>query len=250
MKIDPSLCSRLVGVVDLRHGVAVRGVGGDREQYRPVQRFRFPNGRTVQIDGCPMRLIECYREVGVGAIYLAELDGIERADACRSLIEECLDRTRAVQRVLIDLGVGHHAGRTDWTWLKTMATHHEGLQWIIASECAGNWQSLQEGVRHLGLQRVAAGCDYKESRWLSLNVCEEDWYRACEELGITTVVGLDLAAVGQSTCQRTLELCRRIRRRLPTVRYFTGGGVRSEEDANALLDSGADGLLVASWFVV
>jgi phosphoribosylformimino-5-aminoimidazole carboxamide ribotide isomerase len=66
------------------------------------------------------------------------------------------------------------------------------------------------------------------------------------DLGVQHVILLDLTAVGTAAWPVTLDACRAIARDLPHLRLWTGGGVRSIADVNALADGGAHGVLMAS----
>ena len=249
MSAGVSQVSRLVGVVDLSNGLAVRGVAGQRTQYRPVRSFRFSDGRRVRIDGCHRRLIECYLQAGLRSIYVADLNGIQTGCVQVDPIERILDATDGASSVLLDLGIEHSAYATNWRWITKLAECHANGVFIVASESAQKTRSLGECVNRLGLERIAASCDYLSTRWISQRIPEPDWYEACVELGIRTAIGLDLATVGGVSIDRTIQLCRNIRQQLPETRYLTGGGIRNSDDAQHVLDAGADGLLVASRFV-
>jgi phosphoribosylformimino-5-aminoimidazole carboxamide ribotide isomerase len=56
---------------------------------------------------------------------------------------------------------------------------------------------------------------------------------------------LDLARVGSGTGV-DLELMAEVRRTVPEVTLFAGGGVRSEDDLDRLARVGCDGALVAT----
>ena len=61
---------RLVGVIDLMGGVAVRAVGGRRDEYRPVV------GRLCDSPD-PLEIANAYREsYGIDTLYVADLDAI------------------------------------------------------------------------------------------------------------------------------------------------------------------------------
>ncbi|MEC9095011.1 MAG: HisA/HisF-related TIM barrel protein, partial [Planctomycetota bacterium] len=65
------------------------------------------------------------------------------------------------------------------------------------------------------------------------------------QLGIKTMIVLDLAAVGMGKGIPTLNLCRQIKQQYPTLELITGGGVNSKTDLTKL-ESYCDGVLIAS----
>jgi len=66
------------------------------------------------------------------------------------------------------------------------------------------------------------------------------------EVGYRDFIVLDVSGVGTDNGVSTIELCRDIRRLLPTGRIITGGGVRCIADLELLRGEGIDGALVAS----
>ena len=69
--------------------------------------------------------------------------------------------------------------------------------------------------------------------------------RGAADAGVGTMIVLDLARVG-SAAGVDLEAMAAVRRAVPDVALFAGGGVRSEEDLALLARAGCDGALVAT----
>ncbi len=66
---------RIIPVIDLRDGKAVRGRSGDRERYRPVE-SRLPGGAAVDLSD-PALLLSAYRALlRPDMVYVADLDRI------------------------------------------------------------------------------------------------------------------------------------------------------------------------------
>ncbi|MCS7467981.1 HisA/HisF-related TIM barrel protein [Stieleria sp. ICT_E10.1] len=252
--MDNALVSRFVGVVDLQAGLAVHGVGGQRDLYRPVSTFQAADMSSLRIDGDVCRLIDGYHGVGIGSLYVADLDGIRCGRWQQSLIEAIVDRAEAADdsdrrgAVFLDLGLRAAVTSQRWNWVESLVRNHPRVVVILATECADDVSLLDDTLSRVPRDQVAVSFDYQGGRWLSASTSETAWLEACRRAAIATVVGLDLASVGGTSIERTLELCKRIRRQLPQPRYVTGGGVRSADDAQCLLDAGADQLLVASLF--
>lgn len=243
------LASRFIGVIDLKDGAAVHAVGGRRDEYAPLHSFHIDNQVDIRIDGDSGRLIDSYQLAGIRSFYVADLDGIRFGRWQRVKIESLADTCREQERLYLDLGVRGALTPGDLKWIRDLASEYRNTVFIVATECAGNVTRLDELSSCVPQDRIAVSFDYKDSAWLSQQTSEQDWFRACLESNVTTVIGLDLAAVGGSSVERTIRLCQHIRGQLPDVRYLTGGGVRSDRDAQRLLEVGADALLVASRFV-
>ncbi|QDV82538.1 Histidine biosynthesis protein [Stieleria magnilauensis] len=254
VELDSALVSRFVGVVDLQDGLAVHGVGGQRDQYLPVSIFRTAGPSSLRVDGDACRLIDGYQSVGIGSLYIADLDGIRHDRWQQSLIEAIVHREPAANdsdrrgTLFLDLGLRATVAPERWDWMESLVRSNANVVVILATECAGDVSLLGDVLSRVPHDQVAVSFDYQDGRWLSASTSEDAWFEACRRAAIATVIGLDLASVGGTSIERTLELCKRIRRQLPQPRYVTGGGIRSAGDAQCLLDAGADQLLVASLF--
>src|SRR5439155_18122734 len=62
--------------------------------------------------------------------------------------------------------------------------------------------------------------------------------RTAINTGVTRMIVLDLASVGEQRGLSTLDLCDEIRQAAPSCRLITGGGVRGPDDLQALRSRG------------
>ena len=240
------LRSAFVGVIDLQDGRAVHGIGGQRDRYRPT-RFFYRRGQSrVPIDGDSCRLAACYRQVGVTSLYVADLDGIRTGRWQTASIDSVV--RHAVGPVFLDLGQLVPMSPRRRRWIESLLSDHLNVTLVVATECAPSVAVLDELTDHISHQRIAVSFDYRDARWMSQSTSPSEWIDACRRKEIATTIGLDLSAVGGVCVEQTEALCRRLRSQLPTARYITGGGIRSDADALRLLHAGADALLVASLF--
>lgn len=247
---------RLIPVLDLKEGVVVRGVGGRREAYRPVE-------SVVAQTAEPVEVATSLRErFGLSEFYIADLDAIAggagHADVVRELAQQDFEllvdaglRDVAAGRALIELGA---------------------TRVIAALETSPGPEHLQSLVAALGVERVTFSVDLKGGALLTAG---EGWAsvgRAVPtsaaggadmtgaahpartlgvvtrvvECGVRSLILLDLAGVGEGRGVPTLELCRAVRGLAPDVEIITGGGVRNATDLEGLEQAGVDGVLVAS----
>ena len=246
--LDRELVTRMVGVIDLQGGCAVHGIAGNRNEYRVTDYFHDTNGARILIDGDYRRLVDCYRDVGIDSLYVADLDGIRLGRWQRQHVEWIVRSMETQGRLLLDLGFNEQPSRADWDWIHGLVKGRSNLTLVVATECAADATLLGDLIRHVPREQAAVSFDYKDSRWMSTAATEDDWIAACRRHKIATVIGLDLAAVGGTSIEPTLALCHRLRASLPQTRYITGGGIRTDFDARQLFQAGADELLVASWF--
>ncbi len=239
---------RWIGVIDLKAGQAVRAVGGRREQYQPRRTFVFPDGRRVPVDGDPRRLLDGYLGVGVGGIYVADLDGITRGRVQWECLDALAERVGPQTTWFLDPGLTAACWPQRKPAIEALMRRSGGLHLVVATECCENPAWLSRLADQLPRERIVVSLDYRDRRWMSATTTESQWFEACRRDEIRTVIGLDLAAVGSGATGRTEALCRRIRRQLVGVNLISGGGVGDSEDVSKLIAAGADRVLVASLF--
>jgi phosphoribosylformimino-5-aminoimidazole carboxamide ribotide isomerase len=226
---------RVIPVLDLQGGVVVRGVGGRREDYRPIVSRLTTSSR-------PLDVARAFREhFGLTEIYLADLDAIAgqppalhlyaalHADGFRLWIDAGI-RITADGDVLAAAGVACIVAG-----LETLAGPA-----VLMELCKGS-----EGPE------IAFSLDLKNGR--PLGDCK-GWQTtdplalagqavAC---GVRRLIVLDLAKVGGGSGTGTEELCRKLAASFPEVELLAGGGVNSAADLERLRQCGVTGVLVAS----
>lgn len=231
---------RLIGVIDLMGGVAVRAVGGRRDEYRPV------SSRLCDSPD-PLRIAAAYRErYGIEDLYVADLDAI----LGRPLNADVLAGLAAVGfNLAVDAGL---RSADDAAALVSL-----GVESVVAGlETLTGPAVLIKLVERFGPDRVVFSLDLAAGvplgdpeRWGEDRWDADSPFRIATraiEAGITRLIVLDLRAVGTAAGPATDGLSRRIKRSLPQARLWTGGGVRGGADVETLLKAGAEGVLVAS----
>ena len=222
-------------VLDLLNGVVVRGVGGKRETYRPIESRICPSSE-------PLAVARAFRDqFGLERLYVADLDAIlehrPNLDVYRRLTQEGFT-------LLVDAGIRYPEEAANV--LQT------GAQAVIAGlESIPQADLLSTLVSELGSQRVIFSLDLQHGRplsgnaaWLGmtpLNIAD-----AAIRQGVKRLIVLDLGQVGIGEGISTLELCASIRSQHPHVELITGGGVRHRSDLQLLANSHVDGVLIAS----
>ena len=231
---------RLVAVLDLMDGAVVRGIGGRRQEYRPV---RSPICESPD----PRRVARAFREhYGVEDLYVADLDAIlGRGDHHRAIAELVDDGFR----IAVDSGI-REAVDADALLDLGVAAVIAGLETLAGPE------ALTTLVGRTGPDRLFFSLDLAEGNPLASPAAwdEASWkpdspLRIAQRVaaaGIERLIVLDLRAVGSQQGPVTAGLCRQIRELLPNVTLWTGGGVRGPLDLKCLSAAGVDGVLVAS----
>jgi phosphoribosylformimino-5-aminoimidazole carboxamide ribotide isomerase len=226
---------QLIPVIDLARGRAVQARGGDRAGYRPVSSILIP-GR----DGDALALVQAYRELpGVRECYVADLDAIQ-GGGVQAVLLRGLTAAAAPATLMVD------AGTRDAASAREVLTLGAGGV-VIGLETLQRFDDLAAIVEAEGPERVIFSLDLRHGRPIGSGESLEPEALAARavDAGVRSVLVLDLARVGTGA-GLDLELLGRLRRRLPTLRLLTGGGVSGPDDVARLEAAGCDGVLVAT----
>ena len=229
---------RIIPVIDLMNGLAVRGVAGRRDQYRPIISQLTPSAKLLDVAAA---LVERFHPQ---EIYLADLDAIEGKDHASTVLSELGSLSKSVW---IDAGI-----RSVDQALELAEAGFKSI--VVGLETVPNPQVLEAIVHRIGPERVIFSMDFKASQLLGnalawqlesvtapLSIAER-----IHSLGIRQLIVLDLAQVGMNAGTGTEELCRSLASTYPDLEVITGGGIRDVEDLRRLEGHGVRGALVAS----
>ena len=225
----------ILPVLDLLHGVVVRGVGGRRDEYRPVE-------SVLTTSAQPLDVARAFRErLGLTILYVADLDGIlhqqPNEKVFRQLVADGFElwidgglRSFDDARRLLNAGAA---------------------KVIVGLETLSDTRLLTTLIGEFGSERVVFSLDLQAGRPM---LGEAHWpdetplgiARTALGLGVTQLIVLDLASVGEQRGPSTLDLCHAIREFAPSIRLITGGGVRHAADLMPLRTSRIDGVLLAT----
>jgi phosphoribosylformimino-5-aminoimidazole carboxamide ribotide isomerase len=225
---------RIIPVLDLQAGQIVRGIAGQRRQYRPV-------ASRLTRSSAPVDVAEAFaHHFGCRELYLADLDAIAGAEPAWEVYSALRQRGFALW---VDAGVRRAE--------QGQALARTGIETIVAGlETLAGPSTLAELVQTLG-QRIVFSLDLRggvplgdTARWSGTDA----WSIACEgvALGVRRLLVLDLVRVGMASGTGTEDLCARITRSFPEVEVSAGGGVRDRADLCRLRDAGVKVALVAS----
>ena len=225
---------RVIAAVDLLHGQVVRGVAGNRGNYRPIQTKLCATSEPVDV------INALRQECGIGEFYIADLDAILQGrrnwkfyeflekeglifwlDAgLRSLQQLRELSSRGIRRIVI--------GLETWSGLKDLKL---GLK-----ECKANimFSLDMKGGQLLNQSGIWDGLTPDE---LVLQLSQTE----LKELFL-----LDLATVGTGKGLPTISLLRQAKSLKNDWSISTGGGVHTLRDLIHLKECGADGCVLAS----
>ncbi len=230
---------QILPVIDLKGGLVVRGMAGDRVNYRPINSRLCDNAQGASV---ARGLIDAF---GFRSAYVADLDAIEGAEPDWRAYESLLG---CGLELWVDAGVGTQTRAT--TLAQFTAAERSLARIIVGLESLAEPRQLDELLEIMTPERLVFSLDLKQGRPLTSSALwPQDPHAIADfvaELGVTQLIVLDLAGVGVSAGVPTLDLCCALRRRYPLLQLTTGGGVRGRDDLDALAEEELDYVLIAS----
>ncbi|MFN3149222.1 HisA/HisF-related TIM barrel protein [Bremerella sp.] len=235
----PAWYDAILPVIDLRYGQVVRGIAGRRDEYQPVE-SRYAG------DSRPGSIAHVYvSQFGFQDCYVADLNAIVDRQMDVAALEAI-----AVQglKVWLDAGVG---SARQWEACQEALRDWCPYRWVVGLESLESWSALQELLGRLSAERLVFSLDMKAGRPLGTRADFRDMSpgqiaQRAVELGVRSMILLDLAAVGEGEGSQTESLLRSLKANLPGVELMGGGGMSWPEDIESLTNCGAERVLVAS----
>jgi HisA/HisF family protein len=220
---------RVIGVIDLKDGVAVHAVRGERQRYRPV--------RSGLVEGAdPVDVARALRDrLGLNELYVADLDAIAGGLGH----DETLRALAAEAELMVDAGAGDAAGVERVLSLGAARA-------IVGTETLADAAAFAK----LPLDRLVLSLDMRAGEVLARDpelatLGPGEALARLTRAGLREAIVLDLARVGSGEGP-DVELVRELHGRFPRLALLAGGGVRDAADLRALAQAGAAGALVAT----
>ena len=223
----------LIPVLDLRGGVVVHAIAGQRSEYRPLKSLLTDSTEPLEV------LQQLRAATGLETFYVADLDGIIDGRPDWKVLQRLTDTG---VRLLIDAGA-RRVGDIDAVRLGP------NVRPVVGTESFEELERLLSGTSadvvcsvdlHAGRLRIAD--QNSEAGEITVeNLAVRLW-----TAGLRSWIVLDTAAVGTGQGIPTLSLCRTLNRRFPGVELISGGGVRSQACLLEAGETGVTGVLVAS----
>lgn len=214
----------IIPVIDIRGGIAVKAVAGEREGYRPLQ--------TALCAGCdPITLAQAYGDLfPFQTLYVADLDGIEGRGANRNL-QDALAAAWAGKEVWIDDGEPRRRHS------------HSKIVGVLGSEIL-----TSQGASSLDALATCASAkilslDFRGDAFLGprdILTRPDAWP--------SRLIVMTLSAVGRNAGPDFERVAAIVMAAGASRRVYAAGGVRGMGDVDALSRMGAAGVLVASAF--
>jgi HisA/HisF family protein len=230
----PKTDMRIIPVLDVMHGEVVRGVGGRRDEYRPIVSRLTASSRPLDVANALASHFVC-RE-----LYVADLDAIGGTEPNWPLYAALHEQGF---RLWVDAGIRHRA--------RAYQLAAAGIESIVAGlETLAGPAELAEMAQALG-ERLVFSLDLHQGeplgdRYAWQHQDAESIAAEAVRLGVRRVLVLDLGRVGCEGGTGTRDLCTRLCAKYPQLSVCTGGGVRHRGDLDELQNCGVQAVLVAS----
>jgi phosphoribosylformimino-5-aminoimidazole carboxamide ribotide isomerase len=227
---------QLIPVIDLKGGVVVRGVRGERNDYRPLVSSL---SKSADPNDVARALVDNFQPA---SIYVADLDAITRGQLQDAAWEAIASKGT---NLLVDAGV-RNTQQADKYMGRLRRQIGLGSRLVIGLE---TFETLSELPALVG--SFVFSLDLKEGQPITR---DPQWQAATPQQiaglvaasNIPTLIILDLADVGSGRGPSTLPLIRAVHAQYPNLEIIAGGGVRNREDLLSLQQAGASAALVAS----
>lgn len=229
---------RVIPVLDVKAGRAVRAVGGERAHYGPLRSVLHPDNDD------PLALARAVRDrLGLDALYLADLDAIT------GVAPPALDLFGDL--AALGLAAWVDAGVREAVDVAPLLASGVGTV-VLGLETLRGPEALRAVVAAFGPERLAASLDLRDGR--PMVPTAESWGTDDSlalagiflDAGLRRLIVLDLARVGTGRGVGTLPLLAELRAASPSLDLIAGGGVSGPDDLRALEAAGASGVLVGS----
>ena len=227
----------VLGVVDLRGGLAVRARGGQRAQYMPIGSVA---GETIRCGDATALARQYVSRFAVTGLYIADLDAIDQGLPPQTEVRAL---SSVGVPVWLDAGIASSGDAK-------RALSSGASRLIVGLETLPSFRALKSIVECVGRERVVFSLDLRGGHPIAMvtELAEqrpEDLAARAADAGVGAVIVLDLARVGSGS-GIDLEVLARIRSVASSLPVYAAGGLRNIEDIELLRDVGCDGALLAS----
>jgi phosphoribosylformimino-5-aminoimidazole carboxamide ribotide isomerase len=220
-------------------GQVVRGVGGRRDEYRPIS-------SVLATDARPTSIGAALAAAGFRETYVADLDAIAGAEPAWSIYA---DLVRCGLELWVDAGL---STAEDARKIERFRCDGRPLSAIVAGlESLADTAALFDVCAVVGPERLIFSLDLRSGVPLTRSTAWEKLSprqiaTIALRAGVRRMIVLDLAQVGMGAGVGTESLCRDLRCLDADLQIIAGGGVRSLADLRSLGAAGCDAALVAS----
>jgi phosphoribosylformimino-5-aminoimidazole carboxamide ribotide isomerase len=224
---------KVIPVIDILNGVVVHAVKGQRREYKPIQ-----SKLTTAVE--PLAVAKTFKNLGFKDLYIADLDAIIDCSTNFGVLSQIAEETGL--RLIVDAGI------TSLERAKRLLDAGVSKV-VIGTETLQNKNFVAEAVKAFGNERIIVSLDLKGEKVLvkiGFSGCLNPLCLLGEfkEMGISSVIVLDLALVGSGEGVN-VDFLKKAKAKVE-MDLYVGGGVRDVNDIVELDYLGISGVLVAS----
>lgn len=231
---------RIVPAIDIQDGEVVRAVAGERLAYLPLK-------SKLTRSACPLEIgRQLIKKFDFSMVYLADLDAISGKRPNWELYRRLMDCGLSLW---IDAGM---VSTDDCMKMARFASEHAEVQGVIAGmESVADRSTFTSFQDFIDPELLIFSLDLKDGHPLTKDA---EWKKqiAIEiasdvaQQGVGRMIVIDLACVGMHGGSGTQRICTALRAKFADLALYTGGGVRSIEDLDAMMSWGCSAALISS----
>ena len=224
---------KIIPVLDIRGGVAVHAIKGERQEYKPLKSVL---GSSVN----PFDIAMTFKRIGFTELYLADLDGITKRHPDLRLINQ-ISGIKGFQ-IMVDTGVSDLESAEE-------LLQNQVSKVVIGTETLCNTGFVEKAVCHFGSDHIIVSLDVKGGKLFGnygfADLSEPfELINEFQKMGVEQLIVLDLTRVG-SREGVDMPFLRRVLED-SNFEIFVGGGIRNLSDLIELKRIGVAGVLLAT----
>lgn len=224
---------KIIPVIDVLNGIAVHGIRGERQQYKPLKSLLCSSFK-------PTDIAYAFKLLGFDSLYLADLDAIIRNTVNYDMYQQITEKTSL--NLMIDAGISN-IKRTQ----KVLETGTSKI--IIGSETLKSLDFVEKCVNTFGEDKILVSVDQKGGKLLGTtqtitSLDPVSFAKKLEGLGVRKIILLELDRVGSEN-GTNLTLIRNVLEKTE-LKLIVGGGIRNMQEIHELSSLGVSGALIAT----
>lgn len=226
---------QVIPVIDIKGGLMVHAVGGQRDNYIPIKSKLFSGAS-------PETAVKTLKGMGFNQFYIADLDAIDGEGNNFDLIKKIASIPNI--KIWLDAGLSKPGDA------QPVMRYLGAVNLIVGSETLADFNSLPYIVREIGARKTIFSLDLKKGKLLTQDrsLQNADPIKIARRVfakGINNIIVLELSSVGKETGFDT-EILSKLKKGIPEARIYPGGGVRNVKDIILLKELKMAGVLIAT----
>jgi phosphoribosylformimino-5-aminoimidazole carboxamide ribotide isomerase len=223
----------IIPVMDLLNGQVVHAVKGERDKYRPIRSILCSSADPIDV-------AKTFRQLDLNKLYLADLDAIQAKGNNFQIYKKIVENTNL--KIMVDAGINKIE-------IAEKVIENGATQIIIGTETLGSLNFIKTCLTKYGEDKVIISIDVKNGKLLHKTTELDsksplETALTLEELGVKTIIVLDLGRVGSMQGINFDVLLPILKK--TDLEIITGGGIRNFNDIIELQKYPIKGVLVAT----